>query len=251
MSVNLSYIELTDINKRYKKATKDSLKKISFQIKSGDKLGILGPNGAGKTTLISILCGLLEPTLGDVIYKSKQGSNITGTDLKKIIGFVPQEYAFYHELTPVQNLAYFGALYNISSKEIKKRTQQLLSILGILDVANKKVSTFSGGMKRKVNLAIGLIHQPEILFLDEPTVGVDVQSKVAIIDFLNEINAAGTTIIYSSHHLAEAEDFCTSILMLNSGNIIAEGKTKELISSNNANNLQELFINLSKNKKDE
>jgi ABC-2 type transport system ATP-binding protein len=245
LSINLSHIELADINKRYKNAKVDSLKDVSFTIKAGDKVGILGPNGAGKTTLISILCGLIKPTNGGIIYKNDQNTDIKGSDLKKIIGFVPQEYAFYHELTPAQNLSYFGALYNIPTKVIKERTNHLLSILGILNVAHKKVSTFSGGMKRKVNLAIGLIHQPEILFLDEPTVGVDVQSKIVIIDFLNEINSKGTTIIYSSHHLSEAEDFCDSMLMLNNGSIIAEGKTKELIHLNNTNNLQELFIKLS------
>ena len=191
---------------------------------------------------------MIKPTNGGIVYKNDQNTDIKGTDLKKIIGFVPQEYAFYHELTPAQNLSYFGALYNIPTKVIKERTTNLLSILGILNVAHKKISTFSGGMKRKVNLAIGLIHQPEILFLDEPTVGVDVQSKIVIIDFLNEINSNGTTIIYSSHHLSEAEDFCDSMLMLNNGSIIAEGKTKELIHLNNTNNLQELFIKLSESK---
>jgi ABC-2 type transport system ATP-binding protein len=240
---SLSQIEISDITKRYKSASFDSLKEVSFFINSGKKTGILGPNGAGKTTLISILCGLIEPTNGNVYFKSKEG-NIEGIDLKNIIGFVPQEYAFYHELSPIQNLNYFGALYNLTKKEIKEQSNYLLSILGLSEVANKKINSFSGGMKRKVNLAIGLIHQPSILFLDEPTVGVDVQSKLSIIKFLDEINQQGTTIIYSSHHLAEAEEFCNQIILINKGYIVADGSTDELIKKNEVKNLQSLFIKL-------
>ena len=243
----LSYIELTSVSKRYKTAVKDSLSDLSFKIKSGEKVGVLGPNGAGKTTLISILCGLIEATTGTVQFVREDGQQITSTDLQKVIGFVPQEYAFYHDLTPMQNLAYFGSLYNLTREEIKERSKSLLAVLELSDVANKRISTFSGGMKRKVNLAIGLIHRPKILFLDEPTVGVDVQSKLFIIDFLNEINSQGTTIFYSSHHLSEAEDFCTQILMINKGKLIAHDSTAELINSHDEKNLQSLFIALTKN----
>jgi len=248
LNLDLSHIELNSISKRYKTALIDSLSNVSFQIKSGDKVGFLGPNGAGKTTLISILCGLIEPTTGTVGYHAKDGAQITGVDLKKILGFVPQDHAFYHELTPMQNLAYFGSLYNLSRQEIKTRSHSLLSVLGILDVANQKINTFSGGMKRKVNLAIGLIHRPKILFLDEPTVGVDVQSKLSIIKFLNEINSKGTTIIYSSHHLSEAEDFCSQIVMIDKGSLMAHGATSELIELHKVKNLQTLFIKLTESK---
>lgn len=241
---SLSQIEIKDISKRYKSALIDSLSSISFSIASGQKIGILGPNGAGKTTLISIMCGLIESTSGNVNYKSESANDITGLELKKIIGFVPQEYAFYHELTPIQNLNYFGALYNLTKDEIKEQSHFLLSILGLSEVAHKKINTFSGGMKRKVNLAIGLIHKPSILFLDEPTVGVDVQSKLSIIKFLKEINKQGTTIIYSSHHLSEAEDFCDQIVLINKGDLVANGTIEELIQKNQVNNLQSLFIKL-------
>jgi len=240
----LAQIDIDNISKRYKTASSDSLNNISFSIEAGQTIGVLGPNGAGKTTLISILCGLIEPSKGSVTYKAKNGGDITGSALKKIIGFVPQEYAFYHELTPVQNMNYFGSLYNLSKNEIKDRTDSLLKILGISDVAHKKISTFSGGMKRKVNLAIGLIHNPSILFLDEPTVGVDVQSKLSIIQFLKEISEKGTTIIYTSHHLSEAEDFCTQIMLISKGKLIAKGPTKELIKDNKEEDLQSLFIKL-------
>jgi len=241
---SLAHIEIEEISKKYKSVSFESLSNVSFYVNAGQTIGILGPNGAGKTTLISILCGLIEPTNGTVLYKTENGTTITGIELKKIIGFVPQEYAFYHELTPVQNMNYFGSLYNLSVEEIQNKTTTLLSILGLAEVSHKKISTFSGGMKRKVNLAIGLIHNPAILFLDEPTVGVDVQSKLSIIQFLKETSKQGTTIIYTSHHLSEAEDFCDQILLLNKGKVVADGPTKELIHKNETNNLQELFIKL-------
>ena len=240
----LAQIEINNISKKYKTAVKESLSDVNFTIKGGQTIGILGPNGAGKTTLISILCGLIEATKGNVNYVSKNQTPITGVDLKKIIGFVPQEYAFYHELTPIQNMNYFGSLYNLSKKEITERTTNLLSILGLSDVANKRISTFSGGMKRKVNLAIGLIHNPAVLFLDEPTVGVDVQSKLSIISFLKGIKNKGTTIIYTSHHLSEAEDFCDELLLISKGKIVANGPTKQLISAHKSADLQSLFIKL-------
>jgi len=242
----LANITISDISKKYKSASFESLSNVSFSINAGKTIGILGPNGAGKTTLISILCGLIEPTKGVVSYQTENKTNLAGIDLKKIIGFVPQEYAFYHELTPVQNMSYFGSLYNLSKEEIKQKTDSLLSILGLAEVAHKKINTFSGGMKRKINLAIGLIHSPAILFLDEPTVGVDVQSKLSIIEFLTETSKQGTTIIYTSHHLSEAEDFCDDILLISKGKIVANGPTKEIIQKNNASDLQSLFIKLTK-----
>jgi len=240
----LANIAINDITKKYKNASFESLSNVFFSIQAGKIIGILGPNGAGKTTLISILCGLTEPTKGSVAYQTEDNKTIIGVDLKKIIGFVPQEYAFYHELTPAQNMNYFGSLYSLSKDEIKQKTDSLLSILGLADVAHKKINTFSGGMKRKVNLAIGLIHSPAILFLDEPTVGVDVQSKLSIIDFLKETRQQGTTIIYTSHHLSEAEDFCDDILLISKGNVVANGATKDVIQKNNAKDLQSLFIKL-------
>ncbi len=240
----LAHIEINNISKKYKKATIESLSDVSFSMNVGQTIGILGPNGAGKTTLISILCGLIEPTKGTVSYATENRNMISGVDLKKIIGFVPQEYAFYHELTPIQNMNYFGSLYNLSKKEIKEKTDSLLSILGLAHVANKKINTFSGGMKRKVNLAIGLIHNPSILFLDEPTVGVDVQSKLSIIEFLKGVRDQGTTIIYTSHHLSEAEDFCDELLLISKGKIVANGPTKQLIEEHKSSNLQALFIKM-------
>jgi ABC-2 type transport system ATP-binding protein len=234
-------IQIEDVSKRYKGADKDSLKKVSLSIQTGDVYGVLGPNGAGKTTLISILCGIIEASDGHVVYRdNNEEVNFKGIQPK--IGFVPQEYALYQELTPVQNLEYFGALYNLSKEKIAARTTEILAVLGLSRVANDRVETFSGGMKRRVNLAIGIIHEPSILFLDEPTVGVDVQSKVAILKFLNQLNQAGTTIIYTSHHLSEAQDFCNRIALIDQGEIIMKGNIDELLSTHAAEDLKALFI---------
>lgn len=233
-------IKINNVTKRYPGETKDSLKGINLNIFSGTKYGILGPNGAGKTTLISILCGLLEKSTGDISYWNNDHVNFR--EIQQKIGFVPQEYAFYAEMTPIQNLEYFGAMYRLNAKTIARRSTEILDILGLTDVSHKKVGKFSGGMKRRVNLAIGIIHEPAILFLDEPTVGVDIQSKMAILNFLNQLNNKGTTIIYTSHHLDEAQEFCSDIALIDHGTIITYGKTDELLHKNNAKDLKDLLI---------
>lgn len=232
-----SLIVVENVDKRYKKAEDFSLQQVSLTICSGDKFGILGPNGAGKTTLISILCGIIKQTSGKVTYHSLEKKH-------SIIGFVPQDFAFYNELTAKQNLEYFGSLYNLQKKEIKERTTETLDLLGLLKVADKKVKTFSGGMKRRLNLAIGILHNPSILFLDEPTVGVDIQSKNAIIMFLNKLNNQGTTIIYTSHHLSEAEELCNKIAILDYGKLIAFDEIHTLKSLHNADSLTEVLLKL-------
>ncbi|SEI72881.1 ABC-2 type transport system ATP-binding protein [Dyadobacter koreensis] len=236
-------IQIENITKRYKSAEEDSLSLVSLQINESDVYGLLGPNGAGKTTLISILCGIIPPSQGSIQYYIA-GKKINEQERRSLLGFVPQEYAFYQELTPRQNLDYFGAMYNLSKTELSERIDKLLDELGLAKVADKEVFTFSGGMKRRVNLAIGLIHRPSILFLDEPTVGVDVQSKNAIIKYLEEINRAGTTIVYTSHHMSEAEEFCNRIALIDHGKVVVEGGLSELLIENGAANLQSLFIKL-------
>jgi ABC-2 type transport system ATP-binding protein len=236
-------LKVSGISKRYPKAESNSLSDVSFDVIRGEKLGIFGPNGAGKTTLISILSGILPKTSGDVGYYIDNQS----TDFSKIlpkIGFVPQDFALYQELTAKQNLSYFGKMHGLKNPELEEKIVALLKILGLDHVGNRKLASFSGGMKRRINLAIGLINDPEILFLDEPTVGVDVQSKVAIMTLLNELNAKGTTMIYTSHHLREAEDFCDRTLLLDDGRIIAEGTLHDLLKQHNADSLEDLLINL-------
>ncbi len=234
-------IAIQRLTKRYPKADQDTLCGIDLIINQQDKYGILGPNGAGKTTLISILCGILEQSTGEIKYYAPTGGTTVDT-ISQNIGFVPQEYSFFQELTPMQNLEYFGAMYQLNATQINERSHYILEVLGLGSVKYKKVHTFSGGMKRRVNLAIGIIHEPTILFLDEPTVGVDVQSKVAILKFLNELNKKGTTIIYTSHHLDEAQEFCNRIALIDQGKIIIKGETKALLLEHTTADLKQLFI---------
>ena len=216
---------------------------LNLAIKAGDRFGLFGPNGAGKTTLMNCMTGLLTfhhgsiSLLGNEISPQKKSAN-------KIFGLVPQDFSFYQELSPVENLQFFGAWAGLTKAEIKQRTDELLDVLGLADVKHKQVEKFSGGMKRRVNLAIAVIHQPKILFLDEPTVGVDVQTRNAIIDYLKELNKNGTTLVYTSHQLAEAEDLCTTIALIDEGRIIAHDSLISLLAQHSEKGLEGLYINL-------
>jgi ABC-2 type transport system ATP-binding protein len=221
-----------------------SLNDVSLNINEGQIFGLLGPNGAGKTTLISMLCGLVKPTSGHFTIDGLDYQH-HASKIKKIIGVVPQEYALYPTLTARENLLYFGSMYGLKGSDLKDEVIETLDLLGLLKFADKQVQTFSGGMKRRVNLIAGILHKPKVLFLDEPTVGVDVHSKTAIIDYLKVLNQNGTTIIYTSHHLAEAEDLCSNIAILDQGQIYAQDTPSVLIESvKDARNLEDVFISL-------
>lgn len=237
-------ISIHNISKQYKGSDYQSLKNVVLEIPKQAIFGLLGPNGAGKTTLLSILCGILKPTSGS--YEIDGSSSLQNlSEIKNKIGVVPQEYALYPTLTAFENLMYFGSLYQIPKAELKVRIAEYLTQLGLNDFMHKKIQTFSGGMKRRVNLIAGMLHQPKVLFLDEPTVGVDVQSRATIISYLKELNKNGTTIVYTSHLMAEAEDFCTEIAIIDQGSIFVQGTPKNLIEQvPNAHNLEEVFIAL-------
>ncbi|MFX0555708.1 ABC transporter ATP-binding protein [Maribacter sp. CXY002] len=235
-------IKLEQLSKKYKSATHYSVSNINLDIEEGEIFGLLGPNGAGKTTLISMLCGLLKPTSGSFHINSM---NFIANEkaLKHFLGIVPQEYALYPSLTAYENLHYFGCMYGLKDHALKTKIHEHLKILGLSEFANKKIKSFSGGMKRRVNLIASILHQPKVLFLDEPTVGVDVQSKSVIIEFLTKLNKNGTTIIYTSHHLNEAEHFCTRVGIIDHGHIISVGTPKELISNQiDAEHLEDVFL---------
>ena len=237
-------IQISSLSKKYKDAEMYSLNDFTLTINKGQIFGLLGPNGAGKTTLISMLCGLVKPTSGSFTIDNMTYSK-NSDEIKKIIGVVPQEYALYPTLTARENLLYFGSMYGLKGSNLKEKVIESLDFLGLLKFADKRIETFSGGMKRRVNLIAGILHNPKVLFLDEPTVGVDVQSKNAIIDYLKQLNKNGTTIIYTSHHLLEAQDFCTDIAILDRGKIHAQGTPKDLIAATaNARNLEDVFISL-------
>jgi ABC-2 type transport system ATP-binding protein len=236
-------IDVENIGFRYPGNSEMSFSQLNLKVAKGVRFGLFGPNGAGKTTLISLMTGLLSADeghielLGQEIGKQKSGVN-------KLFGFVPQDFSFYHELSPVENLEFFGAWSGLDKQTIKTRTDELLTILGLNDVRNKQVQKFSGGMKRRVNLAIGVIHNPAILFLDEPTVGVDVQTGHAIINYLLQLNKKGTTLVYTSHQLSEAEGLCEQVALIDGGKIIAQDNLDTLLKTHNQDNLEQLFLNL-------
>lgn len=237
-------IEIKNLYKKYKNAEDFSVNDISLNIGRNEIYGILGPNGAGKTTLISMLSGLIKPTSGSFTINGLSLQK-DGFKLKQIIGIVPQEYALYPTLTAKENLMYFGSLYGLSHKKLKVSIDESLEIMGLSKFADKKLEQFSGGMKRRCNLIAATLHSPQVLFLDEPTVGVDVQSKKVIITHLQDLNKKGTCIIYTSHHLSEAEEFCTKIAIIDHGKIHATGTPEELVTRvSHAENLEDVFISL-------
>lgn len=235
-------IKINQLSKKYKGAEDFSVKDLNLKVEDGEIYGLLGPNGAGKTTLISMLTSLLKPTAGSFTINGlnfKDNKN----ELKQLIGIVPQEYALYPTLTAFENLQYFGSMYGIKGETLKNSINEHLEIMGLSKFDNKKTATFSGGMKRRVNLIAGILHKPKVLFLDEPTVGVDVQSKNVIIEHLKLLNKQGTTIVYTSHHLNEAEVFCTHVAIIDNGEIIIKGVPSALIKNQNgANNLEDVFL---------
>lgn len=216
---------------------------FNLEIGKGERFGLLGPNGAGKTTLINLMTGVLKADKGSIHL---MGKNIREKEkeVKRMFGFVPQFYSFYQELSPVENLEFFGAWAGLHKQEIKQRTDELLEVLGLTAVRHKAVSQFSGGMKGRVNLAIGVIHKPSLLFLDEPTTGVDVQTRHAIVEYLKELNKAGTTLIYTSHLMSEAENLCTSVALIDAGKIIVHDNLNTLLTSPSAGGLEGLFLKL-------
>lgn len=242
--MNNPIIEIQSLSKKYKEADFFSVNNLSLSVNKGEIFGLLGPNGAGKTTLISMLCGLIKSTSGSFTIEGHTYKNDAHA-IKKTIGVVPQEYALYPTLTARENLMYFGSMYGLKGKDLKQRINDSLDYLGLIKFADKRTDTFSGGMKRRVNLIAGMLHEPTILFLDEPTVGVDVHSKNVIIDYLKQINQKGTTIIYTSHHLAEAEDLCSHIAIIDNGVILMQGTPDEIIEiTHNAHTLEDVFLSL-------
>ncbi len=213
--------------KRY--GDKTVVNHVGFHIEEGEAYGLLGPNGAGKTTTISMLVGLLAPDDGSVTV-----GGISMADdpqaAKRLIGYVPQEIALYPELTARENLRYFGRLYGIPRKELAGRMADVLEMVGLSDRAEDRVETYSGGMKRRTNLAVALLHQPRLLILDEPTVGVDPQSRVAILDGVEKLVNEGMSLLYTSHYMEEVERIATRVGIIDRGEIKADGSKRELVA---------------------
>jgi ABC-2 type transport system ATP-binding protein len=236
-------VSIENLGFRYPGNDHVSFSGLNLQVAKGERFGLFGPNGAGKTTLMNLMTGVLKANTGSVKLSGKD-VNTSDKAPNRLFGFVPQDFSFYQELSPAENLEFFGAWAGLNKTQIAQRTDELLNILGLEDVRNKAVGKFSGGMKRRVNLAIGVIHSPEIIFLDEPTVGVDVHTRHAIMDYLQTLNNNGTTLIYTSHQLSEAEDLCKHIAFIDAGKIIAEGDIDTVLQEHRHKTLEELFINL-------
>lgn len=202
---------------------------VGFEIAAGETYGLLGPNGAGKTTTISMCCGILSRDEGEVVVAG-QPLTPSATSVKGEIGYVPQDLAIYPDMTARENLVFFGRLYGMGGTELTRRVDEVLAIVDLADRANERTDTYSGGMKRRLNIGVGLLHRPRLLVLDEPTVGVDPQSRNAILASVEALSAEGMGILYTTHYMEEAERLCDRVGIIDEGKIIAEGTRRELVA---------------------
>lgn len=216
-------LKVHNLDKSY--GEKKVVNEITFDVKQGEILCFLGPNGAGKSTTINILCGILGYNSGEVEYKGKNVKNCLN-EFKKKLGVVPQDLAIYEDLSAEKNVRFFASLYGLRGENLKEKTDKALEFVGLLEKKKDKASTFSGGMKRRLNIACAIAHEPELLIMDEPTVGIDPQSRNHILTSIKELSKRGMTILYTTHYMEEVEEISTRILIIDSGSIIAEG-TKE------------------------
>jgi ABC-2 type transport system ATP-binding protein len=218
-------LEVKNLVKKYGENT--AVHGISFEIQEGEIFSLLGPNGAGKTTTISILSTLFSPTSGEATIG---GHSITREPMavRNLIGVIPQELALYDDLTARENLNFWGQMYGLSGKTLKTRVDEVLEQIGLADKAKSRIKTYSGGMKRRVNIGVGLLHKPRVLFMDEPTVGIDPQSRRAILDSVKDLNRQGMTVLYTTHYMEEAEELSDRVGIIDHGELIALGTQAEL-----------------------
>lgn len=239
---DLAILEISQLTKFYKGKIEPAVDSVSFSVAESEILGLLGPNGAGKTTIISIISSLLEPSSGKInVCGLGLESNLSA--IKSKIGVVAQNIALYDKLTAYENLYYFGSLQGIEKPVIKARIATLLNRLGLENYGNKYVKNFSGGMKRRVNLIAAVLHNPKLLILDEPTAGVDVQTRNVMKEFLLELKEQGTSMIYTSHQLEDVEQLCDRICIIDHGKILVIASPEELIASHADHaTLEDVFI---------
>lgn len=234
-------LRVSQVSKTYSRTSPPALKDCSLSISATEVLGLLGPNGAGKTTAISIISTLLPFDYGQV--------EICGTDLRQApntvrqnIGLVPQEIALYPKLTALENLRFFGRILGMESQWLQDRCQECLELVGLTSSQNQLIYKFSGGMKRRVNLAVGLLHNPRLLLLDEPTVGIDAQSRDFILNSLLRLKETGVAVLYTTHYMEEAEKVCDTIAILDSGRIVLQGRPGDMLGQRGCADLGELFL---------
>jgi len=232
-------IEVKQLTKRY--GAKRAVDDLSFSVGRGEVFGLLGPNGAGKTTTINMLATLIAADGGT----ARIGGHDVATEsaaVRRLIGVVPQEIALYTDLTARDNLNFWGQLYGVNGNDLRSRVDELLEMSDLVGHAGQKVDTFSGGMKRRLNLAAGLIHRPAVLFLDEPTVGIDAQARSHILEIVADLGANGMTVVYTTHYLEEAEQLCNRIGVIDQGRLVALGDKEDLISQIGDNDLIRLYL---------
>ena len=221
----MEVLEVKQLTKRFKEF--EAVKNVSFSVQKGESFGLLGPNGAGKTTTIQMISGLFPPSSGgiqiagiDMVRQPKKGQGL--------LGIVPQEIALYQQMSARENLSFWGRMYGLNGSHLQERIKEVLDIIGLTDRATEKVETFSGGMKRRVNIGAAILHNPELLIMDEPTVGIDPQSRSHILETVKRLNAEGMTVIYTSHYMEEVEYLCEKIGIMDQGKFITSGTISEL-----------------------
>jgi ABC-2 type transport system ATP-binding protein len=217
----------TDLKKRFGERT--AVDGVSFSISPGETYGLLGPNGAGKTTTISMVCGLIDRDGGEVTVDGL-AMDVNAVGAKSRIGYVPQDLAIYPDLTARENLRFFGRLQRLRGRRLDERVAAILELTGLADRADERTAQYSGGMKRRLNIGIGLLHEPALLVLDEPTVGVDPQSRNAILEAVADLGQHGMSILYTTHYMEEAERLCDRIAIIDAGRILAHGTRRELVT---------------------
>lgn len=221
-------IEVRDLSKKYK--DKLAVKDVNFYMEDGESVGLLGPNGAGKSTTISMISTLLPPTNGTVRYNGQDVLK-DPKNLRPVLGMVPQEIALYGELSAYENMKFFGKIYHLTGENLENKIQQNLELVGLAERQKDTVENYSGGMKRRLNIAVALMHDPKILIMDEPTVGIDPQSRNYILDMVRKLNREkGLTVLYTSHYMEEVEKLCDRVYIMDHGEIIASGTKDELKS---------------------
>ncbi len=242
----MAAVSISGLKHRYKGALNPAVDGLDMEIPEGSFFGLLGPNGAGKTTTISIISGLIQPNAGFVKVLGNDWAK-SAKSIKQSIGLVPQEIALYESLTAIENLHFFGTQYGLDGSRLNIKITELMESFGLQEHQTKPLITFSGGMKRRVNLMVALLHDPKILILDEPTVGIDVHSRHMINTYLKELNNGGMTMIYTSHQLEETEKLCDQLAIMDHGKLIAHGTTSEMLAKVEGHTLNDLFIHLTGN----
>jgi ABC-2 type transport system ATP-binding protein len=222
----LELLQVQNLRKAY--GTRQAVQDVSLSVRAGELLALLGPNGAGKSTTVGMICGLTAPDAGTVAVR---GATLAQDEMtfKRRIGLVPQDLALFEDLPALANIELFGSLYGLPKAHLKERAAQVLALVGLAERARDKPATFSGGMKRRLNIACALVHDPEVLLLDEPTAGVDPQSRNAIFDSLEALKRAGKALVYTTHYMEEAERLADRIVIIDHGRVVASGSLEELI----------------------